>query len=39
MHFTPAIARMPSAAPRGRMRAAGLNINNRNNASHPRAGD
>lgn len=39
MHPVSATASMPFAAPRGRMRVAGLNINNRNNASQPRAGD
>jgi hypothetical protein len=39
MHPIPALARMTRAALCGRMPVAGLNNNNRNNASLPRAGD
>lgn len=39
MTSVPALARMSAVAPRGRMSVAGLNNNNRNNASLPRAGD
>ena len=39
MHPVSALARMTRAALRGRMPVAGLNNNNRNNASLPRAGD
>lgn len=34
-----ALALVTAAAPRGRQHVAGLNNNNRNNASLPRAGD
>lgn len=39
MPFVPALANATRAALRGRMPVAGLNNNNRNNASLPRAGD